>query len=394
MKAETFRVARQLIDDFPRSSDPLGLMGTVYRQYGDTAEAVTWWRKCLERNPRRADVYNGLAMVALSKGEHENAVELWRKALQMDPSLPGVHGRCASALLTLGKPEEAVATLETGIKIFPEDGENHYLLGQACLQMKQHAKAAGAYQKALELMPDDSRACYGLALACSRLGQEDKAKGYMDRFRKMREAEESASSGRRKAQPDRRWAAQVLADTLANAGRVYRAHGRWPKAEEHWRRAATLDPENTACRQDLVDLLLQARRGREAVEFCQQLRTINPRNATYHLNTGVLFALLGQHDAAEEAIRQGIALAPTRASGLRSLAQVLLRRNEKQGEAKAIAQKLVAVEPAAQNYALLAEACYRNGDLADARAALDQAAKLSRWDPEYLRVRDLIEERK
>ena len=394
MKEETFAVARQLMNDYPRRTDPLGLLGTVYRQYGDTAEAVKCWERVLARNPRRADACHGLGMVALAKGEPEQAADYWRKAQEIDPRLPGVYGRYAMALMEMGKLDEAVAALERELRNSPPANEWYHLLGQAHLQLRNYDKARDNYLKALELRAEDSGTCYGLSLAYARLGQAEKSREYRERFQRIRSEEERASSARRRAEPDRVWAARVLADTLRAAGVLYAADGAWWKAERHWRRAAALDPKNVLCRQHLVDLLVQLRRTDEAIPFCEQLRTIDPKNPTYHLNTGVLLARVGRLDEAERALRASIEAAPQRAIGYYSLARLLMMAKDRLGEARDAAQKLVELEQTAGNYAVLAEAHYRAGDLASARAALAEARKLNSVDREYLRVRQLVEEGK
>jgi Flp pilus assembly protein TadD len=112
------------------------------------------------------------------------------------------------------------------------------------------------------------------------------------------------------------------------------------------------------------------------VAIGEQLRQIDPGNPTYHLNAGTVYAELQQFDAAEEAIRKAIELKPNLAVGHRSLVRILLIRNRKLPEAKALAQKLVELEPSAPNYSLLGEACRRNGDVAGAREALRRALEL------------------
>ncbi len=383
MREETFGVARRLVEDFPGDANALGLMGTVQNRYGNTAEAVTWWQKCLEADPRRADAYHGMAMVARRKGEYQEALRFWRQAQEIDPALVGMHGRCAEVLLEVGKPEEAIAAAEKEMAINPGDVETCLLLGKAHLQLKEHEKAAADFETARRLKPDDSRSYLGLATVCARLGQADKAKAYTEQFREFRAEEDKVSVDRKRMASSRAWAADVLSQTHTDAGRLYAAHRNLEKAEEHWRRAAAVDPRNRICRQYLVDMYMRIGRDRQALTFCEQLRDIDPKNPTYHLNTGALLARLERLDAAEEAVRKAIALAPERPTGYRSLVRLLLFRKQGLPEAKALAQRLVELEPTAPNYGLLCEACRLSGDLAGARAALERAMRLDPGDEQF-----------
>jgi len=376
MKEEAISVARRLMEDFPKSTDAMGLMGTVHMRFRDTAEAAKWWQKCIEQNPRRADAYHGLARIAYTKGEHAKALELWHQAQQINPSLPGTYGAAAQALLETGRPQEAIESLEKEIRLSPADDANYYLLGQAYLQLKQYETAAENYQKAIEIAPTDSRAYYGLASTYARRGQADKARQCMEEFKTIKAHEEESALKRLRGADDRTWAGRILAQTHADAGNLCAMHRRPKEAEDHWRRAAALDPGNRACRQALIDLYRTSGRPREAVAIGEHLRQIDPGNPTYHLNAGTVYAELQQFDAAEEAIRKAIELKPNLAVGHRSLVRILLIRNRKLPEAKALAQKLVELEPSAPNYSLLAEACHRNGDVAGAREALRRALEL------------------
>jgi tetratricopeptide (TPR) repeat protein len=383
LKEETLGMVRQLLKDLPNDAGAIGLMGTVCNFYGDTAGAATWWQKCLEIDPSRADAYHAMALIAWRKGEYQEALQLWRKAHEINPNLQAMYHPYAEALLDMGKPEEAIAAAQEGLSIRPNDRENYLLLGKAYLQLKEYGKAADNYEKARQLRPDDSRLYYGLAAVYARQGQADKAGQYTEQFKKLRDAEDKARVDHRRASDYHARMVWALAKVRTDAGRLYAARGMPEKAEEHWRRAAALDPQNKVCRQELVALYMRTGRERQALTFAEQLRAIEPKNAVYHLNSGALFAALERLDAAEEAVRKGLELAPGLAIGYRSLARILLLRNQRLPEAEALVRKLVELEPAAPNYGLLGEVCAQAGDLPGARAALERAMQLDPGNEEF-----------
>lgn len=380
LKDETFEVARRAVRDFPTDANALGLMGTVCNYYGLTADAVGWWQKCLEVDPARADAYHAIALVACRKGDYEEAIRLWGKAREADPGMRGMRVYHAMALLDMGKSREAVAKAEEELALDPENLEAHLLVGKACLGLQEYQKAAEHYEKAGRIQPDDSRPFYGLMAVYARLGPKDKAAAYTAQFRKVRAAEEKdlheARNERKSVGDHRAWAARTLSKTHTDAGRLYAAHRNLDEAETHWRRAAALCADNKVCRHALIDLYLQSGRERQALTFCEQLRQLEPDNVTYHLNTGALLTQLQLHDAAEEAVRKGLALEPNNKTAHVSLVRLLLFRKRLLPEAQALARRLVELEPTVEHLGLLAEACRLSGDLAGARAAIEQAMKL------------------
>jgi len=394
MKQEAFAVAGRVLEDFPNNSHVTGLMGTVYNRYFNTTKAVECWQECVQQDPRCAAAYRDLGTVAFEKGEYEKAADLWLKALQIDASRSGVHGRYGAALLKMGKPAEAVAAFEKEKTLSPDSSSNFFRLGQAYLQLKQYEKAIEGYEKAIEIRPDQSSAWYGLVTAHARLGQTDRAKQCEEQFKTLRAAEDAVAVEKRKTPGDKGWVAQLLAETHGDAARVYAARRNSRQAEYHWRRAAALDPKDRVSRQQLALLYMQSRRVPEAVDVSKQLTALDPGNAPYRHKLGTALAALRQFDAAEEAFRKGIELAPQEAIGYHLLARLLLTRNHKLAEAKTLAGKLVELESTARNYSILGEVCQRTGDLAGALAAARRASELEPANPQYRRTYRTLQERK
>ncbi len=283
LRTETIEVARRLVADHPEDAAALGLMGTVYNQLGNSAEAEKWWRECLARYPGRADVYEALAVTFLTKGEFEKVIELSNAALAAAPEMRGVHRYLAEAFLETGRLDDALAAIESERRINPGFNEVYVVLGRIHLQRKAYAEAETAYAKALELRPGDSRSYFGLATATARLGQDAKSKEYLERFAALRAVEDRAAEKKRRATDVIAPAGSILAEALLDAGRTYLAHGEAERAEASWRRAAAADPRHVGCRLELVSLYRRARRAGDEAEVCAQLTSIDPDNATYHL---------------------------------------------------------------------------------------------------------------
>jgi len=392
LKEEEMKVAELFAADFPDQPDALILMGRVYRNQGDSAKAAEYWEKCLALNPNRADVYSDLGWIEMQKAQYEKAAALWRKALQINPQMSEVADSLAGALICLGKPEEVVDVLE---RTFPADARashRHFRLGQAYLQLRDYEKAKNNYAAALSLKPDYTNAYYGLATVYARLGQQEKAKLCREKFKKFQAGEIQAIEYRNAEYDDLLVIRRTVAKTHIVVGRLYHSRKKLQNAEALWKRAATLDSKSTGCRILLAELFQADHREPQALEMYRQLSDIEPGNAVYQLNTGVLCTLMNRFVDAEEALRKVVELAPDKPWAYHSLAQLFLKMDQKLPEAKKHAQTAVRLDPAAANYFLLAKTCDRNGDLPGALMALQRAVKLEPGNPQYRQAYEFLKQ--
>jgi tetratricopeptide (TPR) repeat protein len=253
-------VLNRLVNDFPDSADPLGLMGDVYVELGKTAEAMKCWEKCTELQPHRASSYERMACTAVERGEFERAVAITHKALKIDPEMPGIHSQLGLALRGLAKPSESLAAFEKAVKISPKSAVNHHLLGQAYQQLQQYEKAKQSYMTALQINPNYTEACYGIVSASAQLGQKDEAARYRKKFKEMKARDWQTLPDKRDYVLQHRLlmkSRRRASKTHTNAGILYYERGRGQTAEKHWLRAAELDPTNMGCREELMTLYQQ-----------------------------------------------------------------------------------------------------------------------------------------
>lgn len=327
LEKEALDAVRQLIKAMPKSSDPLALMGVAHLSFGNTAEAMQWWERCLKMNSRRPDVYDGMAQVAEAKGEYEKAIELWRKVLQINPRLPDIRNKLAGVLIDSGKLNEAIAVLEEELEVAPEQRSSPLiLLGKAYLQLREYAKAQEFYEAAVEIEPDHRGAWYGLATAHARLGHSEEARRFMERFQKVRAADRDADirhkRSRRGRGRDLVRVRRLAAHVHTSVGITYHSKGYLRRAEPYWKRAAELDPKDSTCRVQLAKLYLNGGKFEKALPICEQLVKIDPANTMFRVNLGVLYAETNRIDAALAEIQRAIDLKPDNAAYRRIYQQI------------------------------------------------------------------------
>jgi tetratricopeptide (TPR) repeat protein len=324
----------------------------------------------------------------MHKEQYEPAIEYWQKAIVIDPNIPGVHNNIALALMGQNNQSQAIEELEKDIKISPRSSFSYFLLGQLYLQQNEYEKARDNYEKAIEIQPNYPNAYYGLFTLSARLKQQDKAKEYMTLFKKLKDEDMKILKDRNEAIDDLIDMQKGAAETYLLAGQMYQAGGDFQKAEELFKKAATLNPEDTQCLEKLASLYITRNRITDAIQLYRKISKIDPKDPICYLNIGILSKRLKQMDDAEEAFCKVIEVAPGFSGGYCELAQLYLSTGKGFPEARELAKKTVVLEPSAHNYFVLCWACDMNGDSQNAIKAILQAIQL---EPANLKYRNVYE---
>ena len=388
LKNEAINVAVQFTNEFPNNPDSILLLGTVYRNQGNTTMAEKCMEKCLQLIPNHAEAYNNMGWIAFEKAQYEKAVDLWQRVLGINPKMPGVYRYLAGALICLGKTKEAITALEKDVRISGASVDNYFMLGNQYLLLQEYKKAKHFFEIVIKAQPSHTSAYYGLATSCERLGEKEDFKNNIEKFRKLKEQEMKALKARDRAFDDLASLRQNVAQTHTSIGQFYYAGGKVQKAEELLRRAAELDPRHSECRILLASLYQQNGRLTQALEFHKQLSRIEPNNAIHHINTGILSSRLEGFDNAEKAFQRAIKCAPKQSHGYRELARLYLTSNSNLPQARKLAEKAVSLELTAENYSILGLAYHMNGDTA---AAISAAKRATELEPDNMMYRQIYE---
>lgn len=391
LKQEETTLAQTVSRDFPGNTEALFLLGSVYRNHGVSEKAAECWERCLEINPEDAKAYNNLGRIAFQKGNYEKALELWQKASEINPKLERIYNSLGGALTCLGRTEEAISMFQKDIHISERPIQSHYMLGVQYQLLKEYEKAKQCYETVIEIQPNHVSAYHGLATVCAMLGDKEKSGRLMEKFRNLKAEEMKALKER-----DRRFNDLVLtrrsaAETCKDIGQFYYIHSYVGKAEELLQRAASLDPEQSECRILLASLYEHDGRISQALQCYEELSRIEPDNVNCHGNIGVICFELQRYDDAEKAFRKVIELEPSQSFGYRYLAFLYLCTNKRLDEARALAEKAVALEKTGDNFFVLSIACDETGDRAGAVRAIEQAMEL---EPENEKYRQIYEQLK
>lgn len=385
LREEQLRLAQELNRAYP-AGDSVFILAAVCNEQGNVESAIRYWEEGIRLPPAavrlhdRAEALANLAEALKVKEDFPQAEARLRESLRLNPRRGETRFRLAQLLYERDRWEECLAMLDEGRL---GSGKALALRGQACQRLGRLEEARHHFEATVKLDPSSAETLYGLSVTCARLGDNKAAAEYRQRFAALKSEQQAAGRGLRAQFNPLRTTRQSLALTHTTIGWVYSDHGELAKAEAVWRRAAEVDPANTACRFHLLMLYQRAGRNREALQACEEMIRAEPTNAFHRIGLGNLYTRLGQTADAGAAFQKAFELAPRRPETCFALAQFYLRTNRELAEAVKLAQQAVELAPAAPHYYMLSRAQARAGDRSAALAAIARACELEPANREY-----------
>jgi len=387
---EAVGVAERLVDRFPDDPNAVNVVAWVHSRFGGSDEAVEHWQRCLELDPAFVDAHYSIGVVARDNGDHEKAADCFRKALQQDPGSSSLAEDLAQALMKLGRMDEAFEVVQTNVKAHPRSTESLVLLGQIHAELGAHGKAKQSFEAAIGTSPDSASAHYGAANACAELGETEESKEHFEKFRGLKSNDEKVHRDWLKTRDGAYLVRWDTAEVYMSAAKVYVVHEYFRTAQAHLRKGGDLCPTHSECLHLLAWLYEQEGRIDEAIETWLRVKEHKPKSVIARVRLGSLYVRLGEFEAAEEAFLSVIDISPDWAGGYAGLANLYLDTNRKLPEAQRLAREVVEREPLPEHYFTLCLACQRNGDVTEARRAIDQAVAMDPGNKEYEQIRELI----
>jgi tetratricopeptide (TPR) repeat protein len=385
LRHEQMEAAESLYRQDP-GGDAAFALAMVCNEQGDFVSAIRYWQDGLQmpresvRLHHRAEVLAELGEALKFQERFEQAEQAFRESLRLESGREQTRLRLGRLLYARGRVEECLSLLEAGPA---KSSTSCELRGKACQRLGRMEEARRHFDAALKLDPNSAEACYGLSVVCARLGASAEANEYRARFAKLKADQQTAGREYRAVLSPLRNTRQSLAMTHTTVAWVHRDHGRSETAERLWRRAAELDPNNTACRFHLMMLCQQAGRNAEALQLCEEMLRVEPGNPLHQISLGNLATRLGRTAAAGAAFETAHRLAPNRAETCFALAQFYLRANTNLTTATDLAARAVELSPVAPHQYILSRAAARTGDRATALAAVQKACELDPANADY-----------
>lgn len=246
-----------------------------------------------------------------------SAEGLARKVLQRSPRDPRAALILASARRRLGDPSGALAILKPLSRAYPNAVNTLYELGLALDAQGEAAAGIAALRRAVALNPDHADAWGAIGDALFRLGD---IAGADEAFARRRRA--SLSDTELRLAADALWAGRaveaeaILTRRLAEASRdldaalllaeAFARQGRHRDAARLLVTALDIDPKFEAARLALAEALFQQQKAEPALEQAEKLLASAPGNPVFRNLLAACLGLLGDFERAIE-LHQGLA---------------------------------------------------------------------------------------
>jgi tetratricopeptide (TPR) repeat protein len=305
--------------------------GLTYHKAGRLADAVPHYRRVLQARPDHAAANNLLGLVHLASGDSQGAARLLEKAVAAEPDNPQYLCNAAVALDAVLQHEKAAQLLGRAIELKPDYAEAHSNMGLVLKRMDRVFDAADYYRKAISLRPDEPGFHFNLGNVLVDLGQLEEAEAAYRRAIELRPKYASALSalatlleelGRSDEAAElagRILDVKPLVRDLAfhrSRGNAYRWVGKLEMAEESFRKALAIDPNDVKTWEALSRTRRRAASEAE-LEALVRLRrqsSLDPESRILlDLALAQLFDDLGDDATAYEYLRSGNAAARTQA---------------------------------------------------------------------------------
>jgi tetratricopeptide (TPR) repeat protein len=319
-KDDMFKVLQQIksLKDFP---DGYLAVGDFYRRLGDTDAATKEYREGQSRDPKRKTLYQKRIVEAfMARGKASEAEEINRQILKDNPQDSFAKEVEGSLLLDRGDVAGAMVDLQGAVTADPKNPANHYRLGLAhkARAISDRSVAAGEieqarqeFERALAIRPD-------FVLARLDLARIEIAKGdYEGAMKTAAQAlkddpsnlsakiiESAALLGQKKIAEARQLLESVRAQSPNSPDVVYQLGGvsliekKYKEADQEFRRAYDLSPNNMRGLTGMVETDLEQNKSDAAIQTLKDEISKNPERSEMRLLLADVEVRVGKFDEA------------------------------------------------------------------------------------------------
>lgn len=283
----------------------------IWLNLGSTAFRQGQPRKALNLYQKEQNVYSlpicllqmGRAYVAL--GVADSAQQVYLQAIAADSSYATAYFRLSELYKEKGELEQALKYSRRGLSLEPENLNYKYFVGSLLLLMGEVEESYDYLLTVVQQRPWHYWAHYNFGQALMRLGRKEEGQYYLNKADSLQESTQEIENWRTLAEnnPD-----QLM--LWVNYGNALRHAGQIDEAIDAFHIAMTLDPQNIALQNNIANLYLMHGDTSWAIAGYRLILLQNPAVFDVWLNLGLVYANMGNVEAAQWAWENALKFAP------------------------------------------------------------------------------------
>jgi tetratricopeptide (TPR) repeat protein len=325
---------------------------------GRLAEAEAKIQEELQKKPS-VEGYNLLGLIEGERQELPSAVATFQRALQLSPKSASTHNNLGNIYMAQKKLDLAEKEFRNALRLDPANLEANLNLIRAYLESKQASEGLHMAAEFSQQHKNEVQAQLSLGILLASEGQYKAAKLALEK-------------------------ADVLKprtlEILYNLGQTLLLNGEYSQADLVLNRALALKPESPETLYLLAQVLADESRPMDALALLVRAHKIAAENTDIILLMAQISISQNYFEDAIPLLESGVAIAPQRADLHAALGESYLQ-SDRMGKAVEEFDKVIAIGPSAQAYALLGLSYQRLGRFEEAKQNFQQGLKL---DPHNL----------
>ena len=323
MLTDAEQLYRQILAIAPADFAVRHLLGVIFFQRGQNAEALELIGAALKSRPHDAEALTNYGLVLQSLQRFDEALAQYGKAVAAKPDYALAWNNRGNLLLAMNRPQDALESYNRVLAIAPGHAGALYNRGNLLRDMKRFARARADYEKVLALNPADAEAWNNLGVTLRALKQPGEALACHDKALAAAPGDAAIWYNR----------ASVLTDL-----------SRLEEAVASYDRALTLNPGFVAALNNRGNILKGLKHFDQALACYERALAVDPGSAEAWINRGNALQDLGRFDEALDSFDHVLAFDPGNADALFNRGTTLLHLHRLE-EALASQQKALAADP-------------------------------------------------
>ncbi len=302
---DAIKAFHKAIELRPDNGEAYNNLGVAYKNSGDTDKAYSILQKALHVTRSKVDIYYNLGNLYRDKGEYEHALQHYRQALTLDPGYILAYNNMGTVLEKLGRFDEAVRAYRQGLQVDINHPRLHYNLGVIFKRKGLYKQAKDEFEYALRINHGWTQAMNNLGLVYQELGEPERA---LSIFQDVLKTEPQNT------------------EVHNNIGVLLQKQKQFDKADKAFRTAIQHNPDYGLAHFNLSLLLAENGYHKEALEQLQKIKTHDPHDLQIPFRKGFVLTVLGRFNEAERCFHEVLEKDPSSADALAALVNVYLKQ--------------------------------------------------------------------